>query len=100
VATELQHPLIREYLDSVEAATVDHPWSERRDLLESVEQHLARRLGPAPTDSEVRDALELLGPPERLLAGRQAPPAPSERLGALEWAAIALLLLGGFFGLY
>ena len=98
MATTLLHPLVREYLDRVEAATVDHPWSERRELLESVEEHLARRLGPAPTDSEVRDALELLGPPERLLDGRRQPPAPPEPLGPLEWTAISLLLFGGFLG--
>jgi hypothetical protein len=98
MATELLHPLIREYLDRVEAATGELPWTERRELLESVELHLARRLGPAPTDAEVRRALDLLGPPERLRDGRRAVPTTRERLGALEWVAISLLLLGGFLG--
>jgi hypothetical protein len=30
--------------------------------------------------------------------GRRLVPAPPERLGALEWTAISLLLLGGFVG--
>jgi len=96
MATELLHPYIREYLDRVERATLDLPWDERRELLASVEAHLARRLGPSPTDSEVVDALDRLGPPDRLVAGRREPPPEPERLGGLEWAAISLLLLGGF----
>jgi hypothetical protein len=40
----------------------------------------------------------LLGSPERLRDGRREPSAPPERLGALEWAAISLVLLGGFLG--
>jgi hypothetical protein len=92
------HPLIREYLDRVEGATADMPWAERRELLESVEAHLARRLGVAPTEYEVRDALALLGPAERLRDGRREPPAPPQALGTLEWVAVALLLLGGFLG--
>ena len=63
----------------------------------SVEAHLARRLGPAPTDGEVLDALALLGPPERLRGDQREPSSPA-RLGALEWAAISLVLLGGFLG--
>ena len=98
MATELLHPYIQEYLDRVERATLDLPWDERRELLASVEEHLARRLGPAPTDSEVVDALDRLGPPDRLVAGRRESPPELERLGALEWAAISLLLLGGFLG--
>jgi len=94
---ELLHPLVRDYLDRVEEATVDLPWSERRELLESVEAHLARRLGPAPTDGEVLDALALLGPPEHLRGDQRDPSSPA-RLGALEWAAISLVLLGGFLG--
>lgn len=57
MTTELLHPMVREYLDRLEEATVDLPWSERRELLDSVEAHLDRRLGPAPTDGEVREAL-------------------------------------------
>ncbi|MDA0167951.1 hypothetical protein OJ998_02545 [Solirubrobacter taibaiensis] len=98
MATELLHPLVRDYLDRVERATLDLPWNERRELLESVERHLAHRLGPAPTDSEVADALERLGPPDRLASGRCEPLPEPERLGGLEWAAISLLLLGGFLG--
>lgn len=98
MATTLRHPLIEGYLDRVEAATVDHPWEERDQLLESVHEHLVRRLGLAPTDDEVRDALGPLGPPELLMTGRQQATAPPERLGALEWTAISLLLLGGFLG--
>ena len=62
-----------------------------------MEAHLARRLGPAPTDGEVLDALALLGPPERLRGDQREPSSPA-RLGALEWAAISLVLLGGFLG--
>lgn len=97
MTTELLHPLVRDYLDRVEEATIDLPWSERRELLESVEAHLANRLGPAPTDGEVRDALVLLGSPDRLSGDQRGPSAPA-RLGALEWAAISLVLLGGFLG--
>lgn len=98
MATQLLHPYVREYLDRVERATLDLPWDERREVLASVEAHLTRRLGPAPTDAEVADALDRLGPPERLVTGRGEPPSDPERLGALEWSAISLLLLGGFLG--
>jgi hypothetical protein len=98
MTTELLHPLVHEYLDRVERATAELPWSERRELLESVESHLARRLGPAPTDGEVRAALDLLGPPEHLHRDQRQPALTPTRLGALEWVAISLVLLGGFLG--
>jgi len=45
MATELSHPSVRRYLEQVERSTLDLPWAQRRELLESLESLLARRLG-------------------------------------------------------
>ena len=77
MATELKHPRVRLYLEQVERATLDLPWAQRRELLESLEERLARQLGRAPTDEAVEEALERLGPPERVAAAEPPGRLPS-----------------------
>ncbi|MDA0183276.1 hypothetical protein OJ997_23395 [Solirubrobacter phytolaccae] len=77
MAKELTHPRVRLYLEQVERSTLDLPWTQRRALLQGIEEQLARRLGRSPTDDDVDDALRQLGPPERVAAAEPRTRLPS-----------------------
>lgn len=81
MATELTHPRLRLYLEQVERSTLDLPWAQRRELLAGLEEQLARRLGRAPSDDAVAEALAQLGPPERVAAAERRTLLP----GWLSW---------------
>lgn len=91
------HPLVDAYRKRLAAAARCLPRQERRDLLEAVEEHLAAGVDEAASESDVRNMLEDLGDPQEIVDAAQPSTAPARRLGSLEVAAVALLLVGAFF---
>jgi hypothetical protein len=91
------HPLTDDYLERLDRAAAHLPPTRRAELRGDIEAHLAEALGPEPSDADVRTVLDRLGAPEEIVAAEQPrPPAPVDGRGTREWAAIILLLLGGF----
>ena len=80
------------------------PWSppgRLRELLADIEGHLSEAIDPSASDAQALTVLAKLGEPEAIIAAETPDPddLPTRR-GTKEWAAIVLLLLGGFlFGL-
>jgi hypothetical protein len=52
---------------------LDLPWAKRRELLERIEDRLARELGRSPEDADVRAALDRFGPAEALVTAEPRP---------------------------
>jgi hypothetical protein len=95
------HPLAEDYLDRLERAAAHLPRARRRELIDDIEAHLGEALGPDPRESEVRNELERLGEPEVIAEAEEPRPVPSRERGhrgRLEWAAIALIVFGTWFG--
>jgi uncharacterized membrane protein len=91
------HPLAAEYLERLERAARTLPRAERRELIDEINAHLAEATDPQMSDADVLTVLDRLGEPEDIV-GAQSPDDRPSRAGAgsLEWAAIILLLAGGF----
>jgi hypothetical protein len=91
------HPLAEQYLDRLERAAAHLPRARRRELVGDIEAHLVEALGPDPSDAEVLTVLDRLGEPEEIAAAEAPRPEPgADPRGLQEWAAVILLLLGGF----
>lgn len=91
------HPLATDWLDRLRTEAERLPASERADLVSEIEAHLAESIPPGASETEVREALDRLGDPEEIVAEAAGPPEEvHERRGTHEWAAIILLLAGGF----
>jgi hypothetical protein len=91
------HPLAADYLDRLEHAARHLPRAERRDLVEEIGAHLSEATDPDMSDAEALTVLDRLGDPEDIVeAQRPDAPAPADRRGIHEWAAIFLVLFGGF----
>jgi hypothetical protein len=97
MTTTTMHPLAAGYLDRLERAARRLPRGERRELLEDISAHLAEATSAGMSDAEALSVLDRLGHPEDIVDA-QLPQEPyrSDRRGLHEWAAILLLLLGGF----
>ena len=93
--TTTLHPLAAEYLDRVDRAARRLPRGERRELVEEISAHLHEATSPDMPDAEALTVLDRLGNPEDIVEA-QLPAEPGGRRGVHEWAAIFLLLLGGF----
>jgi uncharacterized membrane protein len=91
------HPLATEWLDHLRAAAARLPASERAELVSELEAHLVESIPPGASEAQVRAALDRLGDPEAIVAeAAGAPEGLRSRRGTQEWAAIILLLVGGF----
>jgi hypothetical protein len=97
MTTTTMHPLAADYLDRLERAARRLPRGERRELVEEIGAHLSEAIEPGMSDAEALTVLERLGDPEEIVDA-QLPEEPyrSDRRGVHEWAAIFLLLFGGF----
>jgi AcrR family transcriptional regulator len=97
MTTTTMHPLAADYLDRLEHAARRLPRGERRELMEDISAHLAEAIDPRTTDAEALTVLDRLGDPEDIVDA-QLPEEPhrADRRGGHEWAAIFLLLFGGF----
>jgi hypothetical protein len=101
MTTTTLHPLAADYLERLERAARRLPRGERRELVEEIGAHLAEATDADMSDAEALSVLDRLGDPEEIVDA-QLPTAPArpDRRGLQEWAAIFLLLFGGFaFGL-
>jgi hypothetical protein len=101
MTTTTLHPLAADYLDRLEHAARRLPRGERRELVQEIGAHLAEATYPGMSEAEMLTVLDRLGDPEDIV-DEQLPDEPyrSDRRGLQEWAAIFLLLFGGFaFGI-
>ena len=97
MTTTTLHPLAADYLDRLEHAARRLPRGERRELVSEIEAHLDEATDASMSDAEALTVLDRLGQPEDIVeAQRPTAPGPSGRRGTREWAAIFLLLFGGF----
>ena len=95
--TTTLHPLAEDYLARLDQAARRLPRSERRELTEEIAAHLAEATDPEMSDADVLTVLDRLGDPEDIVeAEREDEPVPTDGRGIHEWAAIFLLLFGGF----
>ncbi len=97
MTTDTLHPLAAEYLQRLRRAGRGLPPGRLRELLAEIEGHLSEAIDPSASDEQALTALDKLGEPEAIIAAEA--PDPDElpaRRGIREWAAIVLLLFGGF----
>jgi hypothetical protein len=97
MTTTSMHPLAEDYLDRLERAARRLPRGERRDLVEEITAHLSEATDPDMSNAEALTVLDRLGDPEEIVEA-QRPYEGEGRHGPRlqEWAAILLLLFGGF----
>jgi hypothetical protein len=81
--TPLGHPLVRSYLDELDAALAALPQVQARELREQITGHLEDALTPAVGEQEVAEMLRRLGSPAALAAEAAEPAEP----GKLQVAA-------------
>lgn len=87
------HPLADEYLRELERAARRMARADRDELVAQIRSHLDSGLSPDAQESEVRNLLAELGPPEDIVAAA-APDRPPRRRGAREIFALLLLVTG------
>jgi hypothetical protein len=97
MTTDTLHPLAAEYLERLRRAGRGLPPGRLRELLAEIEAHLSEAIDPGASDAQVLTVLDRLGEPEAIIAAEAPDPdtLPTGR-GTREWAAIFLLLFGGF----
>jgi hypothetical protein len=97
MSTTASQQLVENYLNGLRGASRELPREERGELRAQIEEHLRDALPTDPSEAMTRTVLERLGDPTELVAehldrlGLRA-----RRVGTQEWAAIILLLIGGF----
>jgi hypothetical protein len=98
MTTDTLHPLAAEYLQRLRRAGRGLPSGRLRELLAEIEGHLSEAIDPSASDAQALTVLDKLGEPEAIIAAeRPQPDELSNRRATREWAAIILLLFGGFF---
>ena len=97
MTTDTLHPLAAEYLQRLRRAGRRLPPGRLRELLAEIEGHLSEAIDPGASDAQALTVLDKLGEPEAIIAA-ETPDQDElpERRGTREWAAIILLLVGGF----
>jgi hypothetical protein len=97
MTTDTLHPLAAQYLERLRRAGRGLPPGRLRELLAEIEGHLSEAIGPSASDAQALTVLDRLGEPEAIIAAETPDPdAFADRRGPREWAAIILLLFGGF----
>ena len=97
MTTDTLHPLAAEYLQRLRRAGRGLPPGRLRELLAEIEGHLSEAIDPSASDAQALTVLDKLGDPEAIIAAETPQPdEPPGRRGTKEWAAIVLLLVGGF----
>lgn len=90
------HPLAAEYVERLRRVGRRLPRERGRELLAEIEAHLSEAIPPEASEADALTALDRLGTPEEIVEAEQPRPLAPEGRGAREWAAIVLLLIGGF----
>ena len=97
MTTDTLHPLAAEYLQRLRRAGRGLSPGRRRELLAEIEGHLSEAIDPSASDAQALTVLDKLGEPEAIIAAETQPQDElPPRRGTKEWAAIILLLFGGF----
>lgn len=96
MTTDTLHPLAAEYLQRLRRAGRGLPPGRLRELLAEIEGHLSEAIDPSASDAQALTVLDKLGEPEAIIAAEMPPDELPVRRGPKEWAAIILLLVGGF----
>src|SRR5579875_528269 len=95
------HPLAAEYLKRLRRAGRGLPPERMQELLAEIEGHLSEAIDTSASDAQALTVLDRLGEPETVIAAEtQQPDELAERRRTTEWAAILLLLFGGFIFLF
>lgn len=97
MTTGTLHPLAADYLERLRRSGRGLPPGRLRELAAEIEGHLSEAIDPSASDAQALAVLDKLGEPEAIIAAEtsdaeELPPRRETR----EWAAIILLLLGGF----
>jgi uncharacterized membrane protein len=90
------------YIKHLRQAARSLPRDTRQELLSDIEAHLQEAIDVDMSEAEVLSTLDRLGSPEEIVAAQLggAVDSAANAKGLHEWAAIILLLLGGFaFGI-
>jgi hypothetical protein len=87
------HPLVGDYLRALESAARGLPRRERDELVAEISGHIDEALPDAPTEADIRNVLDQLGPPADIVAAARPEGAPVRR-GAREVFALILLVTG------
>jgi HAAS len=97
MTTNTLHPLAADYLERLRRAGRGLPPGRLRELLAEIEGHLSEAIDPGASDAQALTVLDKLGEPEAIIDAETPPQdeLPAGR-GTKEWAAIILLLFGGF----
>jgi uncharacterized membrane protein len=92
------HPAAAAYLGRLRRAARPLPRDAQRELLSDIEAHLHEAIDGEMSEAEVLSTLDRLGSPEEIVAAQLSDAVGSSNAtkGTHEWAAIILLLLGGF----
>jgi hypothetical protein len=97
MTTKTLHPLAAEYLDRLREAARRLPRARRDELVDEIRSHLLESLAADAGEAQVRSVLDRLGDPAEIVAAEQPlETVPADARGTREWAAIILLLAGGF----
>ena len=97
MTTDTLHPLAADYLQRLRDAGRDLPPGRLRELLAEIEAHLTEAIEPTASDAQALTVLDKLGEPETIIADETPRPDElPERRTTTKWAAIGLLLFGGF----
>jgi uncharacterized membrane protein len=102
MSTRTLHPLAADYVDRLRRAGRGLPRGRLKELVAEIEEHLSEAIGPEASDAEALTVLDRLGEPEEIVDAEEPgwDPLPADARGTKEWAAIILLLFGGFiFGI-
>lgn len=98
MTTRTLHPLAADYLDHLRRSAARLPRSRRTELVAEIAEHISDAIEPEASDAEALTVLDRLGDPEEIVEAEQPrPTAIVDPRGTQEWAAIFLLLFGGFF---
>jgi uncharacterized membrane protein len=91
-------PAALAYMKHLRRAARPLPRETRQELLSDIEAHLQEAINAEMSEAEVLSTLERLGSPEEIVAAHlsDAVDSSSSAKGVHEWAAIILLLFGGF----
>jgi hypothetical protein len=97
MSSQTLHPFAADYLDRLRRAGRGLPPERLRELVADIEAHLSEAIDPGASDAEALTVIDRLGEPEAIIAAEaRRPDELPVRRGQREWAAIVLLLLGGF----
>jgi hypothetical protein len=96
--TATLHPAAIAYIKRLRLASRRLPRDARQDLLGDIQAHLHEALAGDPSEAEVLMILDRLGDPDEIVAAQLSDSADvtASPRGGHEWAAVILLLLGGF----